>query len=248
MPIQSILVAVDFGEASARAVAVGGAIAARCRDASLRLLHAESIEAPAYFTSEQIDDLERQRHAITSQAEQFVSRFGRQHTAVPFIATVDRRPPSEAIVAAAASADLVVMGTHGRHGLQRWWLGSVAERVLRETRRPLLVIRASDVGHAATTPSDHLFDRTVVHAAAPLVGNRVLAFARVLAACFEGVVSDERHGVIETALERTHATLLAAAVPEPRSAAWTSNYGEPLLRYCTVPILFVPEPTEGASQ
>ena len=247
MPIRSILVAVDFGEASARAVAVGGAIAARCRDASLRLLHAESIEAPAYFTSEQIDDLERQRHTITSQAEQFVSRFGRQHTAVPFIPTIDRRPPSEAIVAAAASADLVVMGTHGRHGLQRWWLGSVAERVLRETRTPLLVVRVPDVGHVATQTPDHLFDRIVVHAAAPLPGNRVLAFARVLAACFGGVVSDERHNVIEMALEGTHATLVAASVPEPRSAAWTSNYGEPLLRYCTVPVLFVPEPNEGAS-
>jgi nucleotide-binding universal stress UspA family protein len=246
MPIRSILVAVDFGEASARAVAVGGALAARCRDASLRLLHAESIEAPAYFTSEQIDDLERQRHTITSQAEQFLSRFGRQHTAVPFVATIDRRPPSEAIVAAAASADLVVMGTHGRHGLQRWWLGSVAERVLRETRTPLLVVRAPDVEVATRTP-DHLFDRIVVHAAAPLPGNRVLAFAGVLAACFEGVVSDERHGVIETALGRTHATLLAASVPEPRSAAWTSNYREPLLRYRTVPILFVPELNEGAS-
>jgi nucleotide-binding universal stress UspA family protein len=245
--MRSILVAVDFGDASARAVAVGGAIAARCRGASLRLLHAESIEAPAYFTSEQIDDLERQRHTITSQAEQFLSRFGRQYTAVPFVASVDRRPPSEAIVAAAASADLVVMGTHGRHGLRRWWLGSVAERVLRETRTPLLVIHASDVGDVARPSSDHLFDRIVVHAAAPLPGNGVLAFARVLAACFEGVVSDERQGVIEPALERAHATLLAASVPEPRSAAWTSNYGEPLLRYCTVPILFVPELNEGAS-
>jgi nucleotide-binding universal stress UspA family protein len=247
MPIRSIVVAVDFGEASARAVAVGGALAGRCRDASLRLLHAESIEAPAYFTSEQIEDLERQRHTITSQAEQFLSRFGRHHTAVPFISTIDRRPPSEAIVAAAASADLVVMGTHGRHGLQRWWLGSVAERVLRETRTPLLVVRAPDVGHGATQTLDHLFDRIVVHAASPPSGHRALAFAGVLAACFEGVVSDERQGVIEPALERTNATLLAAAVPEPRSAAWTSNYGEPLLRYCTVPILFVPELNEGAS-
>jgi len=247
MPIRSILVAVDFGEASARAVAVGGALAARCRDTSLRLLHAESIEAPAYFTSEQIADLERQRHTITSQAEQFLSRFGRQHTAVPFIPAIDRRLPSEAIVAAAASADLVVMGTHGRHGLQRWWLGSVAERVLRETPTPLLVVRAPDVGHVPTQTPDHLFDRIVVHAAAPVPGNRVLAVTRVLAACFEGVVSDERQGVLGPALEHTRATLLAASVPEPRSAAWTSNYGEPLLRYCAVPILFVPELREGAS-
>jgi hypothetical protein len=53
--------------------------------------------------------------------------------------------------------------------------------------------------------------------------------------------------VLGPALEHTRATLLAASVPEPRSAAWTSNYGEPLLRYCAVPILFVPELREGAS-
>src|SRR5579864_9054179 len=143
MSIQSILVAVDFGDAAARAVAAGGAIAAHCPGAALRLLHAESIEAPAYFTAEQVSDLERQRYAITSQAEQFLSRFGRQHTATPFTATVDRRPAAESILAEAASVDLVVMGTHGRHGPTRWWLGSVAERVLRDTRTPLLVLRAS---------------------------------------------------------------------------------------------------------
>lgn len=245
MPIQSILVAVDFGDAAALAVAVGGAIASRCEDASLRLLHAESIEAPAYFTSEQMDELERQRDAISSQAERFLSRFGRQHTAVPFIATVDRRPPAEAILAAAASADLVVMGTHGRHGPRRWWLGSVAERVLRETSTPLLIVRAADPDGFATE-SDHLFDRTLVHAAAPLRGDGVLALARALASSFRGTVTDERHGLIEPALERTQATLLAAAVPEPRTAAWTANYGEPLVRFCTVPILFVPELSEGA--
>jgi len=212
------------------------------------LLHAESIEAPAYFTSEQIDDLERQRHTITVQAERFLSRFGRQHTAVPFIATVDHRSPSEAIIAAAASVDLVVMGTHGRRGLQRWWLGSVAERVLRETRTPLLVVRAADGDPVAKPRPDHLFDRIVVHAAAPLPGSHALTLARVLARCFDGAVTDERHGCVEPAIERTHATVLAAAIPELRTAAWTSNYGEPLLRYCTVPVLFVPELDEGASR
>jgi nucleotide-binding universal stress UspA family protein len=243
VPIRSILVAVDFGDAAARAVAVGGAIAARCPGAALRLLHAESIEAPAYFTAEQINGLERQRQAITAQAEQFLSRFGHQHTAFPFIATVDARPPADAIVAAAASADLVVMGTHGRHGPKRWWLGSVAERVLREIGTPLLIVRAAAT---SSTSPDHVLDRTFVHAAAPMRGDSVVAFARELSSCFGGMVTDERHELIEPGLERAHATLLAVAVPEPRTAAWTSNYGEPLVRLCTVPILFVPEPGEGA--
>jgi nucleotide-binding universal stress UspA family protein len=37
--------------------------------------------------------------------------------------------------------DLLAMATHGRHGLQRWMLGSVTERVLGATRLPLLIVR-----------------------------------------------------------------------------------------------------------
>jgi len=246
MAIQSIVVAVDFGDAAARAVSVGGAIAARCSGAILRLLHAESIEAPVYFTSEQVDDLERQRRAITSQAEQYLSRFGRQHTAAPFVATVDRQPPAESILGAAKSVDLVVMGTHGRHGPKRWWLGSVAERVLRETQTPLLIVRESGPDRLSAEPN-HLFDRVLVHSAAGIRGDGVLAYARELASSFGGTVTDERRRPVEAALARTNATVLAAAVPEPRTAAWTSSYGEPLVRYCTVPILFVPEINQGAS-
>jgi nucleotide-binding universal stress UspA family protein len=40
-------------------------------------------------------------------------------------------------------ADLIVMGTHGRRGMNRLVLGSDAERVLRETPVPLLLIRAA---------------------------------------------------------------------------------------------------------
>ncbi|HEU5042179.1 MAG TPA: universal stress protein [Gemmatimonadales bacterium] len=37
-------------------------------------------------------------------------------------------------------ADLVVMTTHGRGGLSRWWLGSVADRLLRRTTVPVLLL------------------------------------------------------------------------------------------------------------
>jgi nucleotide-binding universal stress UspA family protein len=246
MPIQSILVAVDFGDASARAVEIGGAIAAACPKPALRLLHAESIEAPAYFTAEQMGDLERQRHALTEQAEQFLWRFGHRHTTVPFVVAVDRRAPVDAILTAAASADLVIMGTHGRHGPKRWWLGSVAERVLREIAKPLLVVRAG--GSDESPSASHAFDRTLVHASAPLRGDAALALARELTTCVGGTITDERHRPIEPALERTQATMLTAPTPDPRTAAWMSNYGEPLVRFRTVPILFVPELRRGGSQ
>jgi nucleotide-binding universal stress UspA family protein len=42
-------------------------------------------------------------------------------------------------------ADLIVMGTHGRSGLDRLLCGSVAESVLQRSRRPVLVVRQTDV-------------------------------------------------------------------------------------------------------
>ena len=38
--------------------------------------------------------------------------------------------------------DLIATGTHGRSGFQRWWIGSVAERVVRQAECPVLTIRS----------------------------------------------------------------------------------------------------------
>lgn len=55
-------------------------------------------------------------------------------------------PAAYSVVEAAGlrRADLIVMTTHGRSGLGRLILGSVAESVLRGTRVPILLIRASE--------------------------------------------------------------------------------------------------------
>jgi nucleotide-binding universal stress UspA family protein len=64
--------------------------------------------------------------------------------------------PTEQILAEAesGSADLVVMSTHGRGGLTRLWLGSVADQCLRYTSRPLFLIRPQPAAH---TPGDDAF-------------------------------------------------------------------------------------------
>lgn len=49
--------------------------------------------------------------------------------------------PHEALLQEAESYDLVMIGTHGRKGLARMFLGSVAERVVRSCPRPLVVLR-----------------------------------------------------------------------------------------------------------
>jgi nucleotide-binding universal stress UspA family protein len=44
--------------------------------------------------------------------------------------------------AEANQVDLIAMCTHGRTGLRRWTLGSVADRVLRAGSHPILLVRA----------------------------------------------------------------------------------------------------------
>ena len=54
----------------------------------------------------------------------------------------DRRVPATIVEqAAAAGADLIAMGTHGRRGVEHFFLGSVAEGVVRRSGIPVLLIR-----------------------------------------------------------------------------------------------------------
>jgi nucleotide-binding universal stress UspA family protein len=64
--------------------------------------------------------------------------------------SVERGKPEEVIIEKAASDKniLVAIATHGRSGVKRWLLGSVAEKVLRGTTNPLFVVRADDLAKA----------------------------------------------------------------------------------------------------
>jgi nucleotide-binding universal stress UspA family protein len=57
---------------------------------------------------------------------------------------VDNRAPVQAILETEGDHDLVIMGTHGRRGFNRWMFGSVAEGALRRAQRPFLLIRAGE--------------------------------------------------------------------------------------------------------
>jgi nucleotide-binding universal stress UspA family protein len=52
-----------------------------------------------------------------------------------------RGTAAAAIISASQDGDLVVMASHGRSGVRRWFLGSVAEEVVRRSDVPVLLIR-----------------------------------------------------------------------------------------------------------
>lgn len=62
------------------------------------------------------------------------------------VSSVEIGSPAEKIVARAAAepGTLIAMATHGRSGIQRWLLGSVAEKVLQTATNHLLLVRATD--------------------------------------------------------------------------------------------------------
>ncbi len=78
-------------------------------------------------------------------------------------------------------ADLVVMSTHGRGGLGRFWLGSVADRLLHAVTVPLLLVRPTAEGAA---PSPAGIERIVVPLDGSALAQSALEPAAALAALF----------------------------------------------------------------
>jgi nucleotide-binding universal stress UspA family protein len=74
---------------------------------------------------------------------QGVAERVRRESGLEVVTTVLEGPVADALLdhAAASHADLIVMSTHGRSGMERWLLGSVAERVMRGAKAPVLLIR-----------------------------------------------------------------------------------------------------------
>lgn len=107
--------------------------------ASLVLLRAaEASSLPgADPTEAQIEVVREAEYYLESVAARLAERGAKVRTSVWY------GPAAPAIVEAAyvLKADVIVMSTHGRSGLGRLILGSVAESVLRGTRTPILLLR-----------------------------------------------------------------------------------------------------------
>jgi nucleotide-binding universal stress UspA family protein len=82
-------------------------------------------------------------------AREYTTAMGRQAAERGLTVTSEVRQGVAAreILATTRPGDLVAMASHGRGGLARWFLGSVAEEVARRAAVPVLLVRAE-----ATTP------------------------------------------------------------------------------------------------
>jgi nucleotide-binding universal stress UspA family protein len=92
------------------------------------------------YSAQLWEDLKNLADEALAQAMQAAAQAG--VTATPL--RVDDRSPVQAILDAEHEHDLVVMGTHGRRGFNRWMFGSVSEGALRRATRPFLLVRSDE--------------------------------------------------------------------------------------------------------
>jgi nucleotide-binding universal stress UspA family protein len=79
-------------------------------------------------------------------------------------------------------ADLIVMTSHGRTGLSRWWMGSVAHGVLLRSPVPVLMLRPIE-GKSDRKAAHHLFKHILVPLDGSAFSAEILAHATALAQC-----------------------------------------------------------------
>lgn len=136
---ENILVPTDLGDVSRRAEE-GAARLAASFGARLTLLHVWTLPASAYAESIRLP-LDRIELEAGLALEGAASRLRSIHPRVRTVLLPGE--PWQRIVDTANEGghDLIVIGTHGRHGVPRFLLGSVAEKVVRMSDVPVLTVR-----------------------------------------------------------------------------------------------------------
>lgn len=141
-PIQRILIPTDMSEFATLALEYGLLFRDRL-GSQITLLYAEEFDlllSSEYPLGYYFDNVPAAKSHALELLRNYAKRQIKDTTGLRTL--VLDSSPARAIVQTADDirADLIIMGTHGRHGLRRSLLGSVTERVLRETARPLLTV------------------------------------------------------------------------------------------------------------
>ncbi len=143
---QRILIPTDGSPCSERAVRQGLELA-KTLGAEVTFLHALENPLTFYAAPEMVsyqpqlhDDLKKAAELALARAAEEAERLGVKATT----RLIENRDPVNAIHEAEQEHDLVVMGTHGRRGVNRWMFGSVAENALRRAEKPFLMIRSPE--------------------------------------------------------------------------------------------------------
>lgn len=140
MAAKHILACVDFSEQSTRALDEVGEYA-RANGSKVTLIHIA--DPQAFIPPQAVLEPESPTDETAHEAELASLRAQHLNDIDVDIAVVEDHAPARAICdyAAGHGVDLIVVGSHGRGGMERWLIGSVAERVIRHATANVYVVR-----------------------------------------------------------------------------------------------------------
>ena len=149
--IKRILVPVDFSATSRAALWRAGELGSAL-GASLDVLHVLDLPEPRHMATEFYVPLPPEyRDELRRGAEKHLEEWVGTASVPPGVHRdlAEGAPAAEIVdYARTHGDDLIVMGTHGRSGVSRMLLGSVAERVVRTAPCPVLTVRAEEAAAA----------------------------------------------------------------------------------------------------
>ncbi len=151
LPIRTILHPTDFSECSGHAFQLACSLA---RDHGARVIVLHVIPVP----------LVQEKRLYREEVERELNRLVAPDSKVPVAHQLEEGDAITQIlrVAQETSCDLIVIGTHGRTGLGRLVMGSVAEQVLRKASCPVLTVRVPfPPSEPAGVPAVEMTERTI---------------------------------------------------------------------------------------
>jgi universal stress protein A len=143
---KKILVCTDFSDNSAPAAQLAAEYA-KAFGAELIIVHVvDAALFPTYvdWVGDEIDRvLSRTKESAEARLAEISAEYGKKgFTNVKTLCTMGAVAGEIVSLAETESADLVVVGTHGRSGVKHLVMGSVARNVLRTAHRPVLIVEA----------------------------------------------------------------------------------------------------------
>ncbi len=144
---QKLVVGVDFSDASREAVR-RAALMARTYDASIHVVHGYVLPEVTTFNGS-MASIAVEHEELVKEKEKRLMNMVREVGAADVVDEVvaAQMPPANAIIAAAEEqqAQFVFVGSHGRRGIQRFFLGNTAERIMRRSPCPVFVVRPGQI-------------------------------------------------------------------------------------------------------
>ncbi len=136
---RKVLCAVDFSPSTKMTIETARQIA-EANEGTVILLHVVPMPIEAMGQPLMVEPLS----GAEDDARRRLNRIASESLTHAYEIVVVTGDPASSIIEAAQEqgADLIVMATHGRTGLSHFFLGSVAERVVRESPLPVMTVRA----------------------------------------------------------------------------------------------------------